>query len=161
MTASLVQVPTGSCFGVGRRREGYPVCAADAIGERERIGRRIVGAPGHVSVRLEAVEARAIERGVRIVLRRGRLPHRIGHAPAAHELHRARVDGGRARMIGGPFVLLDHRAGDTPAAQVAGERETDRAAADDQDRRFDRHAAWTFVRNLSTSARRLAVCLPI
>jgi hypothetical protein len=108
MTASLVQVPTGSCFGVGRRREGYPVCAADAIGERERIGRRIVGAPGHVPVRPHQHQAALIE-------------------PRDRRIH----------------------------------HETNRAAVDDQDRRFDRHAAWTFVRNLSTSARRLAVCLPI
>ncbi len=40
-------------------------------------------------------------------------------------------------MIRRPLVLLDHQAGDAASAQIAGEREPDRAAADDQDGGFD------------------------
>ena len=41
-------------------------------------------------------------------------------------------------MIGGALVLLDHQTGHATTAQIGGERETDGAAAYDQDRRFDR-----------------------
>src|SRR5439155_20665946 len=49
----------------------------------------------------------------------------------------ARVDGGRARMIGRSLALLDDEAGGAAPAEIGRQRKADRAAADDQDRGLD------------------------
>ncbi len=85
---------------------------------------------------LEAVEAGAVERRVREILRRRGRPHRLGHAEPAHELHGARIEGGGARMVGRSLALLDDQAGHAALAEVGRQRQADRAGADDQDRDF-------------------------
>src|SRR5262249_23952832 len=68
---------------------------------------------------LVAGERRAIERRVRKVIRRARLVHRIGNAPAAHEFHRAGIQRGGARTIRQTFALLDQQAGRAAKAEIA------------------------------------------
>ncbi len=52
--------------------------------------------------------------------------------PAAAELHGARADQILPRLVDGAVGLLDQQAGPAAPAEIAGEREADRAAADDQ-----------------------------
>jgi len=68
-----------------------------------------------------------MERGVGKILRRGGGPHRLGEAEAVHEFHRARIEGGGARMVRRTFALLDHEAGDPPQPEIGCERQTHQA----------------------------------
>src|SRR3954471_23237250 len=67
---------------------------------------------------LETRERRAIEGGMREILRRGGVTHLCADAPTPHDLHRAGVDGGRPRMIGRAFALLDDEAGRAAPAEI-------------------------------------------
>ena len=70
---------------------------------------------------------------LRIVGRIRRVAHAVGDAPAAAELHGAHADEVHLRMVDAAFGLLDQRAGDAAPAEIAGQREPDRAGADDED----------------------------
>src|SRR5262245_23965086 len=58
--------------------------------------------------------------------------HLIGDAPAAAELHRPRVDLVHLRRRDRAVGLLDQLAANATPAEIAGEGEPDRPAADDQ-----------------------------
>ena len=58
-------------------------------------------------------------------------------APATAEFHGADADQVLARLVDRAVGLLDHRARHAAPAEIAGERQPDRAGADDQHRRLD------------------------
>src|SRR5262249_41220059 len=58
---------------------------------------------------------------------------RADQAPAPAEFHRADTDEVHARLIDRTVRLLDQQTFDPAPAEIAGEREADRAGADDQD----------------------------
>ncbi len=85
---------------------------------------------------LEAGQGRAVERGMREILRHAVAANGIGNAETPHELHRARIECGGAGVIRRTFALFDHEAGHAAAAEIGGERKPHGAGAHDQDRRF-------------------------
>ena len=96
---------------------------------------RSAAVAGAVDARdLVAGEARQIEHGMREVGRRAGLLDALGDPPAAEQLHGARVLRGGAGMRDRAVALLHHRAFDAAPAEIGGEPEPDRPAADDQDR---------------------------
>ncbi len=64
--------------------------------------------------------------------RRG-LPERVGDAPAPQVLAGAHVGGLGARAVADAVVPLHHQAGDAAVAELDGQRQPDRAGADDED----------------------------
>src|SRR5262249_54030434 len=76
-------------------------------------------------------------RHINVVLRQGagirRRLDRADQAPAPAEFHRADTDQVHARLIDRTVRLLDQQTFDPAPAEIAGEREADRAGADDQD----------------------------
>ena len=89
---------------------------------------------------LEARQAGEVQDGRREVGRGAREPHLLGDAPAAAELHRARVHGVGARVVDRAVTLFDQQAVDPAPAEIGGEPQPDRPAADDENRYlFVRH----------------------
>jgi hypothetical protein len=82
----------------------------------------------------EAGERGEIEHRVRIILGRAGFAHRVGDPPAAEEFHGAGILGVGARMRDSAVALLDQEATDAAPAEVDGEAEPNRPAADDQHR---------------------------
>src|SRR5262249_1271834 len=67
------------------------------------------------------------------VARIGRGLDRADQAPTPAELHGADADQVHARLVDRAVGLLDQQAFDAAPAEIAGEREADRASADDED----------------------------
>ena len=112
-----------------------------------------------LAAKLIAVERGEIDVVLRIVGRVGRVPHPVDDAPAAAEFHRPHADEVHLRLLDRAVGLLDQCAGHAAPAEVAGERQTDRPAADDQHRHalshlYLRSSAWK--RSMSTSRWRSA-----
>jgi len=85
---------------------------------------------------LVTMEAGEIERRVREVGRRAIALHPFGDAPAPQQLHGARVERGRARVIDHAVALLDDEAAHAAPAEFACQRKADRPGSDNQYRRF-------------------------
>jgi hypothetical protein len=92
---------------------------------------------------LKTGEIEDIERKIR---RRARVTDLVGDAPAAAELHRARIDGVGAGMVNLAIALLDQQALNPAQPQLGRQRQPDGSAADDKNRclpnsvgRFSRH----------------------
>src|SRR5262249_7255516 len=85
---------------------------------------------------LVTAERRAIEDRVREVIRRAGRAHRIGNAPAAHELHGAGIQCSGARMVRQTVTLFNHKTRGTAQPEIRGERKPDRTAADNEDGSF-------------------------
>src|SRR6185437_1099700 len=83
---------------------------------------------------LEAVEAGDVERGMREIRRRAVAPDALGEAMTAQNLHRPRVDRGRARVIDDAVAAFDDKSLDPARAEIGSEGETDGPGTDDQDR---------------------------
>src|SRR5262249_25754535 len=84
---------------------------------------------------LVAVEPGDVDAVLGMIAGIGRLAHPVRDAPAAAEFHGARADDVHLRLLDCAVGLLDQRAGHAAPAELAREREPDRARADDQDRR--------------------------
>ena len=85
---------------------------------------------------LEAVEARAIERGVGEIRRGGGGANGVAKAPAAHEFHGTRIERCGARMLGRAVALLHHQTWYVARSQFDGGGEAHRAPADNEHRRL-------------------------
>ena len=72
----------------------------------------------------------------RMVGRERAVEHLVGDAPAPAELHGADVHLVHLRRDDRAVALLDQLAGDAAPAELGGERQTDRPAADDQNGNF-------------------------
>ncbi len=79
-----------------------------------------------------AGEAGQIDVVLRVIARIGRAFDRGHQAPAPAEFHGADADEVHARLIDRAVGLLDQGARNAAPAEIAGKREPDRAAADDQ-----------------------------
>jgi len=62
------------------------------------------------------------------------LLHLLDDAPAAAELHRARVDQVHLGLRDAPVAFFDQGAGDTAPADIGRDREADGTATGDEDR---------------------------
>src|SRR6202035_4977433 len=96
--------------------------------------RRLADAGEALAPELVAGEAGQIDIVLGVVARVGRAFDRRHNAPAPAEFHGADADQIHARLIDRAVALLDQRAGNAAPAQIAGEREPDRPAADHQNR---------------------------
>ena len=92
-----------------------------------------------LAAQLIAVQSGDVDVVLRIVERVGRVADPVEDAPAAAELHGADADEVHLRLLDGAVGLLDQGAGHAAPAELAGEREADRPAADDQHRRARTH----------------------
>ena len=108
---------------------------------------------------LVAGEARDEHRVAGVVARERAVVHLVGDAPAPAELHGADVHLVHLRRDDGAVALLDQQAGHAAPAELARERQTDRPAADDQNRNFlhSTHSqvscsSWPSRRSPSTAA---------
>ncbi len=79
-----------------------------------------------------ARQAGEVQDGRREVRRRPRGAHLVGDAPAAAELHRARVHRVGPRVVDRAVALLDQQALDAAPAEIGGEPQPHRPAAEDK-----------------------------
>ena len=125
-------------YALLRRRE----CAQDRIEHilraalaplRAFLGRRRLADPREaLAGEFMAGKARQIDIVLRVVARIGRALDRRHQAPAPAKFHGADADEVHARLVDRAVGLLDQGATDAAPAEIAGKREPDRAAADDQ-----------------------------
>ena len=99
--------------------------------------RRLADAGKALASELVAGEAGQVDIVLGVVARVGRAFDRRHDAPAPAEFHGADADQIHARLIDRAVALLDQRAGNAAPAEIAGEREADRPAADHQNRYDD------------------------
>jgi hypothetical protein len=85
-----------------------------------------------LAAKLVAGHAGEVDIVLDVIARVGRALDRRYQAPAPAELHGADADHVHARLIDRAVALLDQHAGDAAPAEIAGQRQTDRPAADDE-----------------------------
>jgi hypothetical protein len=84
-----------------------------------------------------ARETGAESDGQLVVIGKARRSDAIDNSPATEKLHRADLNDADLGMIDYPLALLDQRTVRAAPTEIKREREPDRPAADDQDRRFN------------------------
>ena len=99
-------------------------------------GRRLfIAHRGHLlAPKLVAAETGEIDIVLRIIARVGRILDGRDKAPTPAELHGANADQVHPRLIDRAVGLLHQQALDAAPAEVAGERQSNRTATDDQNR---------------------------